>query len=83
MVLNFLRSAVLSLVFATQALSVPAGTEEFTFRIPPQRVSLNIDNQPITIAASGIISVGSRGHDEYILKRQLDADLLEERIPAR
>ncbi|HVN78778.1 MAG TPA: hypothetical protein VMW38_07255 [Terriglobia bacterium] len=36
---------------------------------------MNIENQPITIAASRIISVGSRGHDEYILKLELDADL--------
>ena len=75
MVLNSLSSAVLSLALVVQALSAPARNEDFTFRIPPQRISLNIENQPITIAVSGIISVGSRGHDEYILKLELDADL--------
>jgi hypothetical protein len=68
-------SAVLSLAFVVQAFSAPARNEDFTFRIPPQRISLNIENQPLTVAASGIISVGLGGHHEYILKLELDADL--------
>jgi hypothetical protein len=75
MVLNSLGSAVLSLALVVQALSAPARNEDFTFRIPPQRIPLNIENQPLTIAASGIISVGSKGHDTYSLKLELDADL--------
>ncbi|HEY6293537.1 MAG TPA: hypothetical protein VI455_18440 [Terriglobia bacterium] len=75
MLLDFLGSAVLSLALLVQGLSAPARSEDFTFRIPPQRIPLSIENQPLTIDASGIISVGSKGHDEYILRLELDADL--------
>ncbi|MGO8791198.1 MAG: hypothetical protein ACLQVL_27965 [Terriglobia bacterium] len=36
---------------------------------------MNIENQPLSVIASGTISVATRGHDEYILKLELDADL--------
>jgi hypothetical protein len=72
---NSLASAVLSLVFVVQAFSAPAKTEDFTFKIPPQRIPLNIQNQPLSVVASGNISVDARGHDEYILKLEMDADL--------
>lgn len=75
MAVNFLGCAILFLALVVQGLSAPARNEDFTFKIPPQRTSLNIENQPITITASGIISVGSTGHNEYILKLELDADL--------
>jgi len=75
MVLDFLGSVILSLVLAVQAFSAPARNEDFTYRIPPQRISLNVENQPLTIAASGIISVRASGHDTYLLKLELDADL--------
>jgi hypothetical protein len=75
MALKSLGSAVLSLAFVVQALSAPVRNEDFTFRIPPQRISLKIENQPLTVAASGIISVASRSHDEHILKLELHADL--------
>jgi len=77
MVLSSLGSAILCLALAVQALSAPASNESFTFRIPPQRISLKIENQPLTVAASGIISVGARSHDKYILKLKLDADLTD------
>jgi hypothetical protein len=70
-----LIGAVLYLALAVQAFAVPAKNEDFTFKIAPQKTSVKIENQPITITASGIISVGSRGNDEYILKLELDADL--------
>jgi hypothetical protein len=75
MLLNTLGSAVLALVMVVQAFSAPARNEDFTFRIPPQRIPLNMENQPLSVIASGNISVGTRGHDEYILKLELDADL--------
>lgn len=75
MLLNSLGSAVLALVLVVQAFSAPARNEDFTFRIPPQRIPLNIENQPLSVIASGTISVATRGHDEYILKLELDADL--------
>lgn len=75
MSLKSLGFAVLALVFVVQAFSAAARREDFTFRIPPQRIPLNIENQPLSVVASGIISVGTRGHDEYLLKVELDADL--------
>jgi hypothetical protein len=63
------------LVFGAQALSVPAKEEGFTFEIPPEKISLNVENQPVVIMASGVISVASRGHNEYLLKLELNADL--------
>lgn len=77
MVRKSLGSAILALALVVQALSAPAKNGDFTFRIPPQKIPVNIENQPLTIAASGIISVGSRGHDEYILKLELNADLAD------
>jgi hypothetical protein len=75
MVPKVLGSAVLSLALVIQGLSAPARNEDFTFRIPPQRISLNIEKQPVTIGASGVVSVGSKGHDQYVLKLELDTDL--------
>ena len=75
MFLNSFGSAVLALVFVVQAFSAPARSEDFTYRIPPQRIPLNIENQSLGVVASGSISVEARGHDEYILKLELDADL--------
>jgi hypothetical protein len=75
MVLNSLGSAVLCLILVAQAFSAPARSEDFTYRIPPQKISLNVENQPLTISAWGIISVRSSGRDAYLLKLELDADL--------
>jgi hypothetical protein len=66
---------MLALLLGVQALPAAARAEEFTFKIPPQKISLNVGNQPIAIIASGIISVTARGHDEYLLKLELSADL--------
>jgi hypothetical protein len=63
------------LVLGLQALSASAKEEGFTFKIPPAKISLSIENQPVVIIASGIISVISRGRDEYVLKLELNADL--------
>ena len=72
---NFLSYAILALVLGLQALSASAKEEGFTFKIPPAKISLSIENQPVVIIASGIISVISRGRDEYVLKLELNADL--------
>lgn len=74
MVMNSVAAVVLSWMLAAQALSPAARNEDFTFRIPPQNIPLTVENQRLTIAASGNISVASRGR-EYILKLELDADL--------
>jgi hypothetical protein len=70
-----MNTLLLALVLAGQAASTPARAEEFTFKIPPSMIPLSIENQPIAIVASGIISVAARGHNDYLLKLDLTADL--------
>jgi hypothetical protein len=72
---NSCSCAILALVLTVQALSAPAREEGFTFKIPPVTTSLKIENQLIAIIASGVISVTSRGRNEYLLKLELNADL--------
>ncbi|HUI41301.1 MAG TPA: hypothetical protein VL523_04975 [Terriglobia bacterium] len=36
---------------------------------------MNIEDQPVTVTVSGVISVAPQGHDEYVLKVELEADL--------
>ena len=72
--MNFVAAVALFWMLAPQALSPAARNEDFSLRIPPQNIPLTVENQPLTIIASGNISVASRGR-EYILKLELDADL--------
>jgi len=67
--------AILAWIFVVQALCAQVKGGELTFQIPPQKISLDVENQPIVITASGIISVRSKGHDEYVLRLELTADL--------
>lgn len=71
--LKFLHTAVLILALAAQAL--PAATRSQNFRIPPQRIPVNIGKQSILITASGIVSISSEARNDYVLTLQLDADL--------
>jgi hypothetical protein len=73
--LKSLHTVMLILALAVQALPAATRSQNFTFRIPPQRIPVNIGKQPITITASGIISVRSGAQNDYVLKLQLDADL--------
>jgi len=66
---------ILALVLGVQAVSASARDDGFTFKIPPAKISLNIENQAVEIIASGIISVTSRGHDEFVLKLEQNVDL--------
>jgi hypothetical protein len=77
MAFNSLGSLVLAMALAGQAFPAPPVNEGFTFRIPTQKISMNFKNQPMTIGASGIISVASTGQGGYILRLELDADLAD------
>ena len=70
-------AVILAFALAGQGLFAQAGKEDFTFRIPPQRVPLNIENQPMVVIASGTISVAARGRSQYVLSLELDADLAD------
>jgi hypothetical protein len=54
-----------------------------TFRIPPVRIPLNIKGQPVTIAASAVITLIRQEHGQNILKLELSADLadLQQNMP--
>jgi hypothetical protein len=48
--------------------------EDFTFKIPPVKTSLTVENQPVTITTSGMMSRVSkdRGHETFRLKLSTD-----------
>jgi hypothetical protein len=75
MAVKTLDSVLLTLALAVQMFAAPPRKGDFTFRIPPQKISLNIANRPVAIAAWGTISVATRGHNEYVLSLELDSDL--------
>jgi hypothetical protein len=75
MTLKAFGPVVLGLVLAGQVFAAPPGQVDFTVKIPPQRISLNIANRPVQIAAWGTVSVAARGHNEYVLSLELDSDL--------
>jgi hypothetical protein len=74
---NHIVPAIFMALLGVQALSAPAKREDFTFKIPPSKIPLNIQNQPVAIIASGIVSVSTREHDDYLLKLEMTADLSE------
>jgi hypothetical protein len=53
----------------------PLSAEDFTFKIPPIKTSLNVENQPITITTSGMISRVSKNRGQEVFRLKLSADL--------
>ena len=66
-------TGILALVLAV----APAAAQDLTLTIPPVRTSVNIDNQPVAIMASGTISRISHGGGEETFRLQLTADLVD------
>ncbi len=60
---------------ALGAPASPSGGQELTFKIPPAKFSVNIENQPIAITASGIISRVAAERGENVFRLKLIADL--------
>ena len=77
-------SVSLFVLLSVQMLSAPAKPGEFTFKIPPQKIPLTVENQPIVVVASGVVSVMSGGHNDYVLKLEMSVDLsdLQQNITA-
>jgi hypothetical protein len=67
--------AVLVSAFSMAAPPSSAGGQELTFKIPPTKIAVNIENQPIAIMASGVISRVSVERGQNVFKLQLIADL--------
>jgi len=56
-------------------LAIPSKAEDLTFRIPPARIPVTIENQPLVVIASGVISIKTQEHGGFLLKLELTADL--------
>jgi hypothetical protein len=64
---------VAAFAFGTSPRS--AGSQELSFRIPPVKIPVNIENQPIAITASGFISRVAAERGQNVFKLELIADL--------
>lgn len=77
---NIWNAKILSLALAACVAVVAilpafAGSQPLSFKIPPVRTSVNIENQPIAITASGLISQVKAERGENVFKLELLADL--------
>jgi hypothetical protein len=70
-----LSFAALVSALALGAPPLSAGGQELTFKIPPVKIPVNIENQPIAITASGVISRVAAERGENVFKLELIADL--------
>jgi hypothetical protein len=73
--LEKLSSVILVCVLALGSPPRSAGGQELSFKIPPVKIPVNIENQPIAITASGLISRVAAGRGENVFKLELIADL--------
>lgn len=72
-----LACGIVAWMLAAHASPAAARGEQFTFKIPPQRIPLKLGNQPMTTTAWGTISIGSTDNKTFVLGLQLDADLTD------
>jgi hypothetical protein len=71
---------VFSVAVSTLAMFVPsacASGQDLTFKIPPTRIPVNVENQPIEVIASGVISRVTAERGQNVFKLELVADLSE------
>jgi hypothetical protein len=66
--------AVSLLVISSARISV-AGGQDLTLRIPPVKTTFNVEDQPVTITASGTITMTARQRDQVAFRLELVADL--------
>lgn len=65
----------LLVVLATLALPAFATPKTDTFKIPPVRIPLNIEDQHVTIVASGLVTMAPKSHGLNVVNLELTADL--------
>jgi len=70
-----LRSLLLLAGLAALRWRAAGQERDVLFRLPPVKSSVRIENQPVTIIASGMISRVSRNPDQNVFKLELNADL--------
>src|SRR5450759_3199791 len=61
--------------FAFRTSPRSAGGQELSFKIPPVKIPVNIENQPIAITASCFISRVTAERGQNVFKLELIADL--------
>lgn len=76
-VLSGIVILVLGCLFVLAAAPPQHQPSNLQFRIPPIKIPFNIKDQPITIIASGLITMVSNGHEMTTFRLGLNADLSE------
>jgi hypothetical protein len=66
--------AVSLLVMSSAGISF-SGNQDATLRIPPVKTTFNVENQPVTITATGTITLTARERDHVAFRLGLVADL--------
>jgi hypothetical protein len=67
---------VFLLALSTARISFSQGRDQdVTLKIPPVRTALKVENQPVTITATGTITMTSRQQDRVAFRLDLVADL--------
>jgi hypothetical protein len=61
--------------FALAAPRASAASQDLTFKIPPVKIPINVENRPISVAASGVIALVKPEHGLNVFKLELVADL--------
>jgi hypothetical protein len=64
-----------TLVLVSGFLQDPVSPQRLTIKIPPTKIPLTVKDQPITITASGVVSMVTQDHDLAVFTLELDADL--------
>lgn len=65
---------LLAVLVLSNATPVLANDQTVSFKIPPVNIPLNVKDQHVSIAASGVITLLAKEHGLNILKLQLSAD---------
>ena len=69
------RILAVSLLALSSARISFSRDQDLTLRIPPVKTTLNVENQPVTITASGTITMTARQRDQVAFRLELVADL--------
>jgi hypothetical protein len=77
---SFPKNGFIILVLALSTLttfvsSAHASGQDLTFKIPPVKIPVNVENQPIEVVASGVISRVAAERGQNVFKLELVADL--------
>lgn len=69
------RVLVISLLVLSSGRSSFSRDQDLTLRIPPVKTTFSVQNQPVTVTASGTVTMTARERDEMAFRLDLVADL--------